>query len=145
MIEREWIDQATGLRCQVVLYTPMGHRCGYVGLPPEHPLHGITYSEHVPFLAKLWEEAQKGTIGNRGIIPLFLACPDVASLDVVFNVHGSITFADYFAKDGGGLWWIGFDCAHAGDTPDNWTLDAVVAECESLAHQLAAVTKAEGE
>lgn len=29
----------------VVLFTPMGHRCGYVGLPETHPCYGKHYSE----------------------------------------------------------------------------------------------------
>ena len=38
------------------------------------------------------------------------------------NVHGGLTFADYdvLCDQGGsdGGYWIGFDCAHAGDAPD---------------------------
>lgn len=33
-----------GYQC-VVLFTPMGHRCGYVGIPKTHRLYGIGYME----------------------------------------------------------------------------------------------------
>ena len=39
--EKEWITKA-GLKASVIA-TPMGHRCGYVGVPTEHPLYGKHY------------------------------------------------------------------------------------------------------
>ena len=38
--------------------------------------------------------------------------------EVGIQVHGGLTFADSANPDGdwgGGLWWFGFDCSHAGD------------------------------
>lgn len=40
-IEADWTTKA-GLRAVVVVH-PMGHRCGYVAVPPEHKLHGEDY------------------------------------------------------------------------------------------------------
>jgi hypothetical protein len=40
-IEKDWTT-AAGLRA-VVVATVMGHRCGYVGVPASHKLHGIGY------------------------------------------------------------------------------------------------------
>jgi hypothetical protein len=31
------------------------------------------------------------------------------------HAHGGLTFADSDEDWGGGLWWFGFDCSHAGD------------------------------
>jgi len=42
-IEKDWVT-ATGLRA-VVLATSMGHRCGYVGVPKDHPLFGKNYND----------------------------------------------------------------------------------------------------
>lgn len=42
-IERTWTTQA-GL-VAIVLATPMGHRCGYVGVPEGHALHGKHYDD----------------------------------------------------------------------------------------------------
>lgn len=52
-------------------------------------------------------------------------------------VHGGITFSGPSRLDGTG-WWIGWDTMHYGDTPDRWTLDAVIAETNRLAEQVAA-------
>jgi hypothetical protein len=35
--------------------------------------------------------------------------------DINADVHGGLTYAEAGTE---GEWWIGFDCAHAGDAPD---------------------------
>jgi hypothetical protein len=37
-VEREWVH--AGLQCAVTLTAYGAHRCGYVRVPPGHPLHG---------------------------------------------------------------------------------------------------------
>jgi hypothetical protein len=75
----------------LIVRGPMGSLCGYVGLPPGHPMHGKNRSD-----------------------------TNVEELDA----HGGITYAAACAGDichvpGPGesddVWWLGFDCAHAGD------------------------------
>ena len=76
------------------------------------------------------------------------------SPEVVFDVHGSLTYAaedDAYPVADSGLWWFGYDCGHSGDAPEPGslmakyrvssdavlrTLDYCVAECESLAQQI---------
>jgi hypothetical protein len=41
--EKEWVTEA-GLKAQVVA-TPMGHRCGYVSVPAEHPMYEKHYDD----------------------------------------------------------------------------------------------------
>lgn len=157
---------AHGLRC-VVLMTDMGHRCGYVGIPPNHPLHGLDYSEPSPVLDAAWEQAKLGPIGKRGIIPMLFHVGQAQAhpaARVVFDVHGSLTFADSdprYPVPNDGLWWFGFDCAHAGDAPDVERIvnaptrgicrrlpqtgvvrsqEYLEEECRKLAEQLAAFT-----
>ena len=70
----------------------MAYRCGYVRIPPAHPWHGLGYD-------------------------------DVRTLDDEYpDVHGGLTFAEPDEHCGKGgpddAWWLGFDCAHAGDAPD---------------------------
>ncbi|MGL4638850.1 MAG: hypothetical protein ACRCVX_03830 [Shewanella sp.] len=153
-IKKEWVTQS-GFKA-VILLTEMGHHCGYVGLTNDHALYGKDYSEHCMALTVPSEP-----IGKRGIIPL--VCHDGrASPDIVFDVHGSITYSggnpDYPIKSDG-LWWFGFDCGHSGDGkspeyltemrqkypgfPSMWRddgefrdVDYCVAECESLARQM---------
>lgn len=156
-VERDWIT-AAGLRA-VVIMGDRGYRCGYVGVPVGHPLHGCDYSEPAECLAFPSGEP----IGKRGIIPLL--CSDgEARPDVVFDVHGGLTFSggrqDYPVA-GTDLWWFGYDCAHCDDAPspeyteaqrekypdkdfmwrvpydaEHRTLEYCVAECESLARQM---------
>jgi hypothetical protein len=42
-IEREW--EHAGLKCAVVQNHEGGIRCGYVRVPPTHPLHGKSYDD----------------------------------------------------------------------------------------------------
>lgn len=39
----EWVDEATRLPCLVLRREGLGHLCGYVGVPPDHPAHGLNY------------------------------------------------------------------------------------------------------
>lgn len=78
--------QAHGFPC-ILRMVPMGTWCGYVGVPKGHPWFGQGYD-----------------------------------LDV--NVHGGVTYGAACNEELGVChpddgdderWWIGFDCAHAGD------------------------------
>jgi len=119
-VERDWTT-ASGLRA-VCLLIHGSHRCGYVGLPPEHPWHGLDYSSDT-----LYHIEVHGGLTYAGSSPGYPAEHD-------------------------GLWWLGFDCAHSGDgiiaggrgaleykhgNPIR-TEEYVVAECELLALQLRA-------
>mgnify|MGYP000849681354 FL=1 len=43
-VEKDWTTRA-GLRAVVIYKDSMGFRCGYVGVPKEHPLHGKSYED----------------------------------------------------------------------------------------------------
>ena len=143
IVERDW--QEGDLRC-VVIMTTMGHRCGYVGLPKSHPLHGVGYAQTTKTLPKV----DPGTtpVGDRGIMSLFCISHDpdednpYAKPEYYFDVHGSITFSQLgmHLVDDTELWWYGFDCAHLDDTPDIWTEQKVADECIRFAKQLEDVT-----
>lgn len=117
IIEREF--EHVGYKC-VVTFGIMGHRCGYVGLPKNHPLYGKGYDEHL--------DIKKEDIGDRhisGVIPLLGACLDEDErirIEAYFQCHGGITFADGGENSdypiNSDLWWFGFDCGHAGDKAD---------------------------
>ena len=69
---------------------------------------------------------------------------ELASWDVSASVHGGVSFAGRLRSREG--YWIGFDCAHAGDampTLDGrmigdrvWSVDEVAEEVERLAEQV---------
>lgn len=124
VVEKDWMS-AAGLRCVVNRGGCLNHRCGYVALTPNHPLYGIEYSEKTKLLGAAVEGEQQ--------VESYVA--------EVFNAHGGVTYSggDNYPVEGVDLWWFGFDCAHSADEEDGGrSLEYVVAECESLATQLAA-------
>ena len=137
-VEREW--QAHGLDCRVVMI-PMGHRCGYVRVPKEHPFFGLSCGDQAPIAAA--NVADK-TIEGTGPVGAILAASDpdefATRVDAHIEVHGGLTYAGH-TSGGDGEWWFGFDCAHAYDSPAKWTQAAVENEVEKMAAQLAAIGK----
>jgi len=146
----QWKDETTGLDCLAVRTQHMGHWCGYVGVPQGHPLHEVDY-----------DDAYRVAARAKGIDPDEWWCHDLLA------VHGGLTYADHCADgpeetsichvpqpgETDHVWWLGFDCAHAGDlSPFSVargfpsigvevyrTLDYVRAEVTSLAKQIAEV------
>lgn len=122
----EW--EHAGLPC-LALRGPefSGHWCGYVAVPPGHPMHGKGYSEEVPALAAALDARMNQPLGDNPSFAVMLACLSgtvEARADVVLNVHGGLTYANkcsgkicHVPKSGepDDVWWFGFDCAHAGD------------------------------
>lgn len=121
-----WIDPETDMDCLAVR-NGMGAWCGYVGLPPEHPWHGVGYSQCLDDCGEDW---------------CFQHSPEAR-----IEVHGGLTFADrcHESDQGPGygichvplpsrpddVWWFGFDCSHAGDYAP---YDAAVAAQEGNRH-----------
>ncbi len=156
-VEVDFITEA-GLRA-VVIATDMGHRCAYVAVTDKHPLHGMAYSDRIQGIDPATLAADK-----LGVIPLLiqaLSSESGLSIDVLFNVHGSITYTgggQYPVENDENLWWFGFDAGHADDARDPTlmdketlpyferiglgapanirTCDYMMNECESLARQL---------
>lgn len=139
-----WIDEATGLDCLIVR-GPSGALCGYAGVPPGHPWHGIDYQGCVEASCDNEERWN---------------CPHRP--DGQIEVHGGLTFADKCAEGGGlichepqpgrpaDVWWFGFDCAHSGDLCPAYRrehalyesyrgIEYVASEVRRLAAQLAAI------
>ena len=56
IVEQEF--EHAGYKC-VVTFNVMGHRCGYVGIPKNHPLYGKEYSDYL--------EIKKADVGDRKI------------------------------------------------------------------------------
>lgn len=86
----EWRHDESGYPCLIVRNN-FGALCGYVGVPPEHPLHG------------------------KGMLDA-----EVTDLDVHGGVtYGHECAGDicHVARPGEpeDVWWVGFDCAHAFD------------------------------
>jgi hypothetical protein len=137
--KKQWPDPETGLPCLAVRHPSSGHWCGYVGVAPGHPWHGLDYS------------ADEVSAGAHGGLTFASACQE--------DEHGVCHVAAPGEPDH--VWWFGFDCAHCGDIrpiervfdkkygwdsradPDSSykTLAYIEAECAALAKQIAAVSE----
>jgi len=114
MIEKRDSHQGFDFMCTA---SDSGYRCGYVRIPEGHPLFGLGYTDPAPGIS--WEDLKGEMFGKRGFLSVLVANErESPSLRLVFDVHGSLTFSDRFRGDGPPGWWIGFDCAHAGDDND---------------------------
>lgn len=142
-----------GLACRIIRADSTGALCGYVRIPEGHPLYGVEYSAPVPeSLAKAAQETLLNSrIGKRGIVSLLTANLEAPRVEMLFDVHGSLTFSGEL-RGFPGSHWYGFDCAHYHDLqpaflergyaePDQAYRDIayVRRECRSLAEQLGRV------
>lgn len=158
VLEQDWTTKA-GLRA-VVLMTDVGHRCGYVAVDRDNPLHSVDYHTHCDALTVPPEDTP---LGKRGIMTVLTYDGTRASPDIVFDVHGGLTYSggsDNYPVAAPDLWWFGYDCAHCDDAPspeyvaqqkglypdkpfmwrdhegEHRTLEYCISECESLAQQI---------
>jgi len=90
----QWVDSGTDLDCIMVRNEHSGHWCGYVGVPPEHPLHGKDYEEP--------------DVEVHGGLSFAAACEETAP-----EGHGICHIPEPGRPED--VWWFGFDCCHAGD------------------------------
>lgn len=113
-----------------------GALCGYVGVPPGHPVHGKHYDD-------VEVDVHGGLTFSAGCHGAICHVPEPGEPDAV--------------------WWLGFDCAHCGDAhpwPKGlsekhpglfiwrdgeryWSMPMVKSEVERLADQLAAMAIAD--
>lgn len=88
--KRQWMDEASGLPC-LIKRGPSGALCGYVGLPPEHPLFG--------------HDCDGIDVDVHGGLTYAAPC-----------AHGEDEASGICHRPGSGepdnVHWLGFDCAH---------------------------------
>ena len=85
-----------GFDCLIVR-GPSGSLCGYVGVPPSHPLHGKGYDQ---CYGEDWD------LDVHGGLTFADSCAETEEEDK------HICHKDGICED---VWWLGFDCAHSGD------------------------------
>ena len=126
-----WVDEATRLPCLAKRNT-FGAWCGYVGVPPEHPLYRVSDFDDADV---------------HGGITYADACQDGPPEQTICHVPEP--------GESDNVWWFGFDCGHGMDLipgmealmPSHLqsllgmnstyrTLEYVKNECVKLARQL---------
>ena len=101
---------------------PVGHWCGYVGLPEGHRFHGVEYSAPVK-APDGWLDRPAKIDEDYGAIALFCASVNsnpaegIYPLELLVRCHGGLTYSkkDLLSRKADDLWWLGFDSAHADD------------------------------
>lgn len=92
----QWHDPITKLNCLAVRHPQNGHWCGYVGVEPGHPDHGVPYQQ-VDDIYRV-----------HGGLTYSAACEQRVEEGVgVCHVPGP--------GESENIWWFGFDCMHAWD------------------------------
>jgi hypothetical protein len=132
-----WVHDETGARC-TIRRGPLGSWCGYVGLRPNHPLAGkdyndidvlvhggLTYGRYcVPMAEDEWIRYRLHR--ERWITESLLYPNGDAARDLREDRKGDTSTLAGWQKWVAryctchddcphGLWWLGFDCAHAWD------------------------------
>lgn len=92
----QWVDEETGFDCLVVRAGDMGHLCGYVGVAKGHPFFQVDENSINP-----WPDVHGGLMYAR-------FCVEGRGEHGICHVP--------FPGRPAHVWWLGFDCAHLGDT-----------------------------
>ena len=118
--EKEWTTRA-GLKAVVIAHD-MGHRCGYVGVPEDHPWHGKGYDDvDLDVHGGLTYADARDDLWWFGYDCAHLG--DAADPDLMSDKYKTFSWSRALT--------------FGGDTIK--TLDFCVNECESMAAQLGAV------
>lgn len=138
--KKQWLDGATGLPCLIVR-SPIGSLCGYVGLPAGHDLHGKDYDSvdvdvhggltfagrchHAPDQEQ-WRKFREAALAGakeaerfpRGDAAELLRerAKEIESYEAyALWVRAATICHTVEPGEADDVWWLGFDCAHAGD------------------------------
>lgn len=98
----QWTDRGTGYHC-LAIRSDMGVWCGYVGIPPEHPLYGGDV-ENAPINA-----SYSGPTDDHHYIE-----PDPPSEFATIDENDPRSALDVISLRPL-LWFYGFDCGHHND------------------------------
>ncbi len=143
-ITKEWTDK-WGFHCMVYKHEDGGFLCGYVGLPCEHPMYEKDYSQCLEGCTGVTETRFKRERTTWDCTHGFEGKRPHKSPEQVLDCHGGITYSGRGVPgQKEELWYLGFDCAHLGDTtkyifdPDTTykTEAYVVNEIEQLLKQV---------
>lgn len=89
----QWLDEETGFPCLAVRQLVLGHWCGYVGVPRDHPYYGKNNNDC--------------DVSVHGGLTFSDKCTPGPESETICHI------VDVGEDDD--VWWLGFDCAHAFD------------------------------
>jgi hypothetical protein len=93
-----------------------GSFCGYVGVEPSHPAHGLNYDGAPYEEAKAYHKALRESLrGSLLKLESPKPIPGVGDALDSIGVHGGLTFSGLRDEFDHGRWYFGFDCGHHGD------------------------------
>jgi len=98
----------------VIVLQPMGHYCGYVGIPASHPWYNVEYGE----------EPGDGLYVHGGLT--------YSEIQYEGNGHYPTLDPKY-----DGLWFFGFDAAHVDDEPN----PSLVLNCDDFTERQKALAR----
>lgn len=118
-IEKQWIEFK--YPCVITANTQLGFRCGYVGVPVGHILHGVGYDA-----IKYPTKKEILSTGWSDKIKVFAISNPDYGIDIgrTIDVHGGLTFSDVIGLDLENKdywrqhWFFGYDCGHHNDKLD---------------------------
>ena len=145
-VEKTW--RSIDYPCVVVM-SSLGHRRGYVGIPPTHPLYNVAYHKTTHKLQSYWDMIhgqRKVSIkclqvvelldhDNFGVMGAFLFMGESNRLTPESNlgVHGGVTYSDNkdnYPSTIQDHWWFGYDCDHLDDAKDLSVVSDQIRELE---------------
>ncbi len=101
--ELRWIDKSTGYVCLILRHQECGHLCGYVGVLPKHPAHGLHYdgctTEDAEANMAAFRAAMRKYSGKVGLSTLEELPPraevveGIGTMLAEITVHGGLTYA----------------------------------------------------
>lgn len=112
-----------GYHC-IIVFTHLGVRNGYIGIPKSNKMYGLKYDEETPLL-----QLNESIKFNNNFMGLFsyLCCKNTEDKSIppslYFSAHCGLNYSDFLQRNGDynenkDLWYFGFDCGHCGDKPD---------------------------
>lgn len=157
----QWMTEA-GLP-GLIVRGPLGALCGYVGVPREHPWHGVEYGGCTLPDAKprgLDKPEAEATVFEKWRAGVTVCDKDWCDHrpESKIDVHGGLTYSGACSPhadnpelgichlpDAGepdDVWWFGFDCAHSGDhTPKPSGLSYIDEDRGGFYHTIGAVRR----
>lgn len=108
-----WTDRLTGYPCIILRSLNGGHLCGYVAVPPSHPLYrftpqammGVGIDVHGPIFYAA--ECQHREVESRSVCHV---SPSGRMEERLITRRGEVVFENDAARRGDDAWWFGFQC-----------------------------------